>query len=77
MLRHPEKEGLFQNFFWIFNFGHLFLSIFENPLRLFSNFFKQYILFLKQLKEPLSPFTIYIIFSLAYIYALQKKLKSI
>jgi len=30
MLRNLEKEGLFQNYFGIFNFGHFFLSIFEN-----------------------------------------------
>ena len=32
MLRNSEKEGLFQNYFQIFHFGHLFLSIFENPI---------------------------------------------
>jgi DNA-directed RNA polymerase II subunit RPB2 len=46
MLRNLEKEGLFQNFFRIFNFGHFFLSIFENLIYFLKYFcdqnFRQY-----------------------------------
>jgi hypothetical protein len=32
MVSSNELECLFQNFFQVFNFGHLFLSIFENQI---------------------------------------------
>jgi|688.fasta_scaffold50131_5 hypothetical protein len=46
MVTNGLQEGLFGNFIWFFNFGHLFLSIFENQ-----------IYFLEKMKNP-----IYIIF---------------
>ena len=51
MITKLEKEGLFQNFFWEFIFGHLFLSIFENQITFINRNYQKYILFLKELKE--------------------------
>jgi len=54
MIRNVKYEGLFEKVFWFFNFGHLFLSIFQNPSDFFIRIFKQYIYYcLKLLKEPL------------------------
>ena len=42
MLTLCELECLFQNFIWVFIFGHLFLSIFQNQIDFWESFRDQF-----------------------------------
>jgi hypothetical protein len=51
---------LFQDFFQLFYFGHLFLSIFQNLITFIKENFPVYILFIFELKAALNPKLYYI-----------------
>jgi hypothetical protein len=55
MIRVSFLDPLFQDFFQLFIFGQLFLSIFENLITFIKENCQQYILLIFEFKEPLNP----------------------
>jgi len=72
MVRIAILDPLFQDFFQLFIFGQLFLSIFENLITFIKENCRQYILFDFEFKESLSSFkyTIFIVFIIPFFYML-------
>jgi len=56
MIRFSFLDPLFQDFFQLSNFGHLFLSIFQNLITFIKENSRQYILSIFELKAALSSF---------------------
>jgi hypothetical protein len=54
MVRFTFLDPLFQDFFQLFYFGHLFLSIFQNLITFIKENCQQYILLIFELKAALN-----------------------